>query len=99
MIELAFDDKELMHARGCYSTLNAEHRECMKKLQALTGSLSSVSAQVLYGVQPKDEAQAIDVSASINMGRGLLDEIDRCVMRITELAKQRAALKSTAWPR
>ena len=96
---LIFDDTDLMLARGKYSTLNAEHRECMKKLQLLTGSLSSVSAQVLYGVQPKDESQAIDVSAAIGMGRGLLDEIDRCVMRIAELAKQRATLKSIAWPR
>ena len=96
---LIFDDTDLMLARGKYSTLNAEHREIMKKLQMLTGSLSSVSAQVLYGVQPKDESQDIDVSAAIGMGRGLLDEIDRCVMRIAELAKQRTALKPIAWPR
>lgn len=96
---IIFDDTELMLARGKYSTLNAEHKDCMKKLQMLTGSLSSVAAQVLHGVQPKDEAQAIDVAASVLMGHGLLDEIDRCVMRIAELAKERNALKPIAWPR
>lgn len=96
---IIFDDTELMLARGKYSTLNAEYKDCLKKLSILTGSLSSVAAQVLHGVQPKDEAQAIDVSACLGMGRGLIDEIDRCVMRIAELAKERAALKPVAWPR
>jgi hypothetical protein len=99
MIPTIFDDTDLMLARGKYSTLNAEHREIMKKLQMLTGSLSSVSAQVLHGVQPRDDSQAIDVSAVLSMGRGLLDEMERCVMRIAELAKQRAELKPIAWPR
>lgn len=94
---IIFDDKDLMHARGCYSTLNAEHKDTMKRLQILTGSLSSISAQVLHGVQPKDEAERIDVSQQIGMGRALLDDIDRCVMRIAELAKQRAELKPIAW--
>jgi hypothetical protein len=99
MIPTIFDDTDLMLARGKYSTLNAEHRECLKKLQMLTGSLSSAAAQVLHGVQPRDDSQAIDVSATLGMGRGLLDEIERCVMRIAELAKQRAELKPQAWPR
>lgn len=94
---LIFDDTDLMLARGKYSTIRAEHNDCLKKLSMLTGSLSSVSAQVLYAAQPKDEAQAIDVSAALGMGRGLLDEIDRCCMRIAELAKQRAELKPIAW--
>lgn len=99
MIPTIFDDTDLMLARGKYSTLNAEYKDCLKKLQMLTGSLSSVSAQVLYAAQPKDEAQAIDVSAALGMGRGLIDEIDRCCMRLAELAKQRNELKPIAWGR
>lgn len=94
-----FDDKELMFVRGCYSTINAEHKDTLKKLQILTGSLSSVSAQVLHGVQPRDDSEPIDVSAQIGAGRALLDDIDRCVMRLAELAKQRSELKPLAWPR
>jgi hypothetical protein len=94
---IIFDDKELMHARGCYSTLNAEHKDTMKRLQILTGSLSSISAQVLHGVQPRDESEPLDVSSHIGQARALLDDIDRCVMRLAELAKQRSELKPIAW--
>lgn len=97
MIEL--QNQELMLVRGQYSTLNAEHKDTLKRLQILTGSLSSVAAQVLHGVQPKDESFPIDVAAQLSQGRALLDDIDRCVTRLAELAKQRNELKPRAWPR
>lgn len=97
MIEL--DDQELMMRRGQYSTLGAEQRDTLKRLQMLTGSLSSVAAQVLHGVQPKDENEPINVSAQIDMGRALLADIDVCVFRLAELAKQRAELRPLAWGR
>lgn len=97
MVEL--QDKELMLVRGQYATINGEHKDQMKRLQQLTGSLSSVASQVLKGVQPADDATPIDVSTQLMIGRGLLDDIDRCVMRLAELAKQRNELKPLAWPR
>lgn len=90
-------DQELMFHRGQYSTLGAEQRDTLKRLQMLTGSLSSVAAQVLHGVQPKDESEPINVTAQIEMGRALLTDIDACVLRLADLAKQRAELKPLAW--
>jgi hypothetical protein len=94
MIEL--QDKELMLARGQYSTLGAEQRDAIKQLQMLCGHLSSVSSQILHGVQPKDD-EPINVNDSIDIGKQLLDKIDAIAMRIAELAKQRAELKPHAW--
>jgi hypothetical protein len=96
MIEL--QDKELMLARGQYSTLNAEYKDCMKEIQMLTGALSSAAAQILHGVQPKDD-EPINVDKHLDVGRLAINKIERCVMRLAELAKQRAELKPIAWPR
>jgi hypothetical protein len=94
MIEL--QDKELMLARGQYSTLGAEQRDAVKQLQMLCGHLSSVSSQILHGVQPKDD-EPINVADAIDIGKQLLNKIERITMRLTELAEQRAELKPRAW--
>jgi hypothetical protein len=97
MVDL--QDKELMLVRGQYSTLNAEYKDCLKELQMLTGALSSVAAQVLHGVQPKDESEPINVTPQLDSGRLALEKIERCVTRLTDLQKQRMELRPLAWPR
>jgi hypothetical protein len=87
-----------MLARGQYSTLNAEYKDCMKEIQMLTGALSSAAAQILHGVQPKDD-EPINVADAIDIGKQLLNKIERITMRLTELAEQRAELKPRAWPK
>lgn len=95
MIELELHNKELMIARGQDSTLYFEERELKSRVRDLCELLQGVPHKILQGAQPK-AAREIDAS-QIGRGRGLLDEIDRCVMRIAELAKERAALKPIAW--
>jgi hypothetical protein len=99
MIPTIFDDTDLMLARGKYSTIRAEHEETKQQLQILTGLLTSNAAQILKGVQPADDRTAIDVSNLLCNMRFIVTDIDKCVMRIAELAKQRAELKPTAWPK
>lgn len=93
------DDAALMVARGRYSTIRAQHEEAKKRMQILVGTVTSLASQVLYGVQPKDESQAVDVSHLLAAMRSATDEIDECVLRIAELARQRTALRPMAWPR
>jgi hypothetical protein len=88
-----------MLARGQYATIRSEHEECKKRLQMLTGQMSSLSSQILKGAQPADESQPIDVLEQIAVCHKVLENIDRCVMLCTELAKQRAELRPIAWPR
>lgn len=91
------DNTELMLARGKYSTIRAEHESAKQQMQILVGTVTSLASQVLKGVQPRDEAEVIDVGHLLTTMRFTTDEIDRCVMRIAELAKERAALKPLAW--
>jgi hypothetical protein len=97
MIEL--EDKELMLVRGQYATINGEYKDGLKELQMLTGALSSVAAQVLHGVQPKDESEPINVTVQLESGRLALEKIERCVARLGDLQKQRLELRPLAWPR
>lgn len=92
-------DTELMLVRGQYATVNGEYKDTMGRLQQLTGSLSAIGSQVLRLAQPGADAPPQDVSTQLMVGRGLIDDIDRTVMRLAELAKQRAELKPLAWPR
>ena len=96
---LIFDDQELMLARGKYSTIRAEHEGEKQRMQMLVGEVTSLASQILKGVQPKDEASAVDVAPLLTTIRFAIDEMDRSRMRIAELGKQRAALRPTAWPR
>ena len=92
-------DEKLMLVRGQYATINGEYKDCMKELQMLTGALSSVAAQVLHGVQPKDESEPINVTRHIDAGRLAISRIEQCVTRLAELQKQRLDLRPLAWPR
>lgn len=94
---IALDDDALMLARGRYSTIRSEHEASKEHLQKLTGQVAALASQILKRAQPADNSQPIDVSEQVGACRQALDEIEQCVARCAELAKQRAELKPAAW--
>jgi hypothetical protein len=99
MIDLTKFDNETLMARGAYSTVRAEHEDEKKRMQILTGEMSSVTSQVLRQVQPDGDAVPEGVGDLLAKGRGILDAMEVCAQRIIGLAKQKAALKPQAWGR
>lgn len=94
---ITLDDNELMLARGRYSTIRSEHEAAKAQLQILTGKVASLASQILKGAQPADNSQPINVAEQVGACRQVLDEIEQCLTRCAELAKQRAELKPAAW--
>lgn len=92
---------DLLVIRGAYATVRSAHEDEKKRMQALCGALSATCVQVLRAVQPDDDEphDAIYVSSLLVSGHKALKEIEECVIRIRELAEQRAQLKPKAWPR
>jgi hypothetical protein len=91
-------DKELLLARGQYSTVRACHEDCLKYLQVLTGKLSAAGSQILRAMQPAD-GEPGDIAILIADARQTTQEIEALATMINELAAQRAELRPRAWPK
>lgn len=92
---------ELIYARGQYATIRALHEDAKSRMSVLSGAVGSITSKVLFAVQPKDDS-APDfehVQTLLSQARATLDQMDALAGDITELAKQRADLKDTAWPK
>jgi len=88
----------LLLARGKYSTIRAAHEDQLKRLQILTGQLSSAGSQILRLMQPED-GEPCDISGLLKDARATIDQIQQCADQINELATQKAELKPKAWPK
>lgn len=97
-MDLSTINPALIVARGEYATIRSAHEDELKRLQILTGQLSSASSQILRFMQPAD-GQPCDISGLLKDARFTLDQIEKCAANINELAAQRAELKPTAWPK
>lgn len=91
--------QSLLLARGRFSTVRAMHEDELKRLQMLCGQLSAVPSQVLRLLQQSDESNVADVSAILQDGRMLIDQLQECAKRVSQLAAQKAELRPTAWPK
>lgn len=99
MIDLTTIDQDTIIARGQYSSVNAAHKDALKKLAILCGEFSSITPQVLRQMQPEGDAlpDSEYVRGLLGQGRRLIDKIDTCAAEIAGLAAQKAALKPVAW--
>jgi hypothetical protein len=97
MIEL--NDKELMIARGQYSTVRAMHEDAKKSLSILCGQLTSHASHILRQMQPDHDAIPETIEKEIAAARNALAKIEECAQQIEALARQRAELKPLAWPK
>jgi hypothetical protein len=95
MIEL--QDKELMLARGQYSTLNAERRGLLKQLQEMGDQVVSLPHKILKAAQ--EDAAGASAQDLIGTIVSLGNMMGGVAMRLEELDKQRAELKPIAWPK
>jgi hypothetical protein len=91
-------DQDLLLARGKYATTRAAHEDQLKRLQILTGQLSSAGSQILRLMQPED-GEPCDISGLLKDARATIDQIQQCADQINELATQKAELKPKAWPK
>ena len=101
MIDLTAIDQETIVARGQYATVRSAHEDEKKHLSILCGQLSSVSSQVLRYMQPgEDDAPDLRaVNDMLSAARRTMDEIEKCVTNIEQLAVQRSSLRQSAWGR
>lgn len=97
MINLADIDESLLIARGKYSTIRANHEDCKKALSIESGKLQSIASQVLKRMQPDNDEVPESVSDLLLKGRAHIDEMERIVADIEELAALRKELKREAW--
>jgi hypothetical protein len=101
MIDLTAIDQETIVARGQYATVRSAHEDEKKHLSILCGQLSSVSSQVLRYMQPgEDDAPDLRaVNDMLSAARRTMDEIEKCVTNIEQLAVQQSSLRQSAWGR
>lgn len=101
MIDLTTIDQDTIIARGQYSSVNAAHKEELKKLALICGVFGSIAPQLLSHLQPKDDSlpNGEAIHGTLEEGRKMLDKLDKCATEIASLAAQKAALKPIAWPR
>lgn len=97
MIDLTTVPADVLHARGCYATVRAEHEEQKLRLSKLCGELAAISAQVLRLMQPANGEVPQNVNALLRAGRQAIDMIEGCTAQIESLAQQRHDLKAKAW--
>ena len=97
-MDLTAIPQELIIARGQYSTIRAAHEDQLKRLQILTGQLSSAGSQILRLMQPED-GEPCDISGLLKDARATIDQIQQCADQINELAAQKAELRPKAWPK
>lgn len=97
MIALEDISKDVLIARGQYSTVRAAHEDSKKDLQMLCGQLSSIASQVLRRMQPDNDDVPQSVDALLATARQTIDMMQECVTRLESLAKQRQELKVKAW--
>jgi hypothetical protein len=94
-----FDNKELMHARGCLSTLNSERRQLLKQLTTMLDKVVGMPNRILQGAQEAPTAVDYDARALVADLASTARLMDATLARIEELDKQRKELRAVAWPK
>jgi hypothetical protein len=97
MIDLSEISKEVLMARGSYSTVRAAHENAKKELSVACSALQSAAGQILRKMQPGENETHESVDQLINVAKLALMEIERIALKVESLAKQRAELKKDAW--
>lgn len=99
MINFSEIDTDTIMARGQYATVRGAHEDEKKRLSVLCGQLSSASSQILRYMQPPDDEtpDAAAVQGMLHAARSVINDIEKCVSSIEDLALQRGALKKPAW--
>ena len=99
MLDIDQIDSELLLNRGFYSTVRAAHEDSLKKMQIQCSNLSSAATSILKRIQGKEDEEVESVAELIKQGRVMLDAIEKSADEVSSLAKQRAEMKSKAWPK
>jgi hypothetical protein len=97
MIDLSTIDPEVLHARGCYSTVRSAHEDSKHVLQKECGDGMSLFGKILKHGTSDDP---MEINESLTHLNGVLLMVDRLQSQLREmrsLAEQRAELKTKAW--
>ena len=97
MIDLTQIDDDTLIARGAFSTVNAKLREEMKRLQNLCDQMACVPRVILHHMQPSGDAIPVTPNVQLALGRATLEEMELCIIAITELMEQKKGLRHSAW--
>jgi hypothetical protein len=97
MIDLSTIDPEVLHARGCYSTVRSAHEDSKHALQKQCGDGMSLLGKILKCGTSNDPD---DIRDALNHLTDLLlmgNELHSQLGGMHSLAEQRAELKQKAW--